>query len=207
MAATNNFNTRDVNGASRIIAAYDTTQAGGPIATQHIIVDPTNTYTMPTGDAIARSIFVAAGDGTNPFLSSSLANLQAYTGNKAMLVASPGSQIGTANIVTGTVTPDASLGAPGAGKIYNVNLISITLAATANQPPLHVELIQDAAGSPAILWQGDIAALANTMASIILTDLSIPQTVANKSLDLKVTSGTIVSTNYISCNIGASISQ
>jgi hypothetical protein len=112
--------------------------------------------------------------------------------------------VATASIVTGTSTPDANLAAPGSSKIYVVKWINITLAATSNQAPLLFKLIQDAGGTPLTLWQGSLAALANTSAVISLR-VNIPQTVVNKSLDLSVITGTIVSTNYIQVSFGATI--
>jgi|SRR5579859_1319748 len=188
-----------VKAASTAAALTDTSLVVAPLPTSD------GTHTTPVGDAQARKISVGPGDGTNAFLSASLANLQAYTGTNAQLVAEPGELIATASIVTGTTTPDAQLAAPGSGKIYNVHTISVSLACTVDQVPLLFKLVQDAGGTPVTLWQGTLSGLAKTCSSISLTGLSIPQTVANKTLDLSVITGTIASTNYITCTIGASI--
>ncbi len=145
-------------------------------------------------------------DNVNDFKSASLANLQANIEYNSMLTGKGGETTAVASIVTGTTTPDATLAAPGAGKIYVVKWITITLAATSNQVPLLFKLVQDAAGTALTLWEGSLAALANTSASIVL-QCNIPQTVANKTLDLSVITGTIVSTNYIQVAMGATITQ
>ena len=142
-------------------------------------------------------------DGVNLFKSASLATLQANTHQNAQLVAGPGETVATASIVTGTATPAASMLGAGAATIWVVRWISISLAAVANQVPLLFELVQDAAGTPVILWQGSLAALANTSAGKDLLNLNIPQTVANKTLTLSVIAGTIVSGNYIQVSFGA----
>ncbi len=257
--ATNNLVVRDATGAARTVTMVDSTGSGGAIIPQHCVVDPTLTYTMPTGDDVARPIFVKPGDGTHntpsgdaaareifvgladgttgpAFITpastgalatnkarvvrpmcatdgtnttackmASLANLQAWTGTNALTASLPGQKVATDSIVTGTTTPTATLTAPGANKIFNVHTISISLACTADQVPLLFKLIQDSGGTPVTLWQGTLSGLAKTCQSITLTGLSIPQTVANKALDLSVTAGTIVSTNYITVTVGASI--
>ena len=205
--STPNLLVRDATGAQKTLAATDTTGSGGPLAMAHNVVDSTNTYYLPTGDSNARGIYIYPTDGTNNILTASLANLQAYLSKNSQLCMPPGMQIATANITTGTTTPDASLSAPGASKIYVVQMISISLAAASAQAPLLFELIQDAAGTPVVLWQGALAAVVNGTSSIHLTGLSLPQTVSNKTLDLKVATGTIVSGNYITVTVGASIAQ
>lgn len=203
--STPNLIVRDGTGAQKTLAAADTTGSGGPLAMQHNVVDPTGAFTLPTADSNARGLYVYPTDGTNNILTATLANLQAFLSKNSQMCLPPGMQIATANITTGTTTPDASLSAPGAGKIFVVQMISISLAATAAQAPLLFQLIQDAAGTPVVLWQAALAAVVNGTSSIHLTGLSIPQTVANKTLDLKVVTGTIVSTNYLTTTIGASI--
>jgi hypothetical protein len=131
------------------------------------------------------------------------ANLADYLTAGTLLAMGPGEEVAQAHIVTGTTTPSATLSAVASTK-YVVRWISASLAAASNQAPLLVTLTQDKAGTPVILWKGVLAALANTSAEISLTGLCIPMTVANKTLHLEVTAGTIVSTNYIALNFGAS---
>ncbi len=127
----------------------------------------------------------------------------AYLETAALVTTGPGEEKAEDSIVTGTTTPTATLAAVASTK-YVVKSISISLACTADQVPLLFELVQDTAGTPLTLWSGTLAGLAKTSQNITLPGLNIVQTVANKALHLTVTSGTIVSTNFICVNFTAS---
>jgi hypothetical protein len=145
-------------------------------------------------------------DSVNDVKTTTLANLQANLEVNSMLTGQAGEVTAQASIVTGTTTPSASLSAPGAGKIYVVKWLTISLGVTSAQVPLLFELVQDAGGTPLVLWSGTLAGVVNTSSQISLK-CNIPQTVANKTLTLSVVTGTIVSTNYIAVAFGATISQ
>jgi hypothetical protein len=63
--ATPNLAVIDGTGKARTIAAFDTTGSAGPLAYGVCIIDVTNTYVMPTMDAVARPGYFTMTDGTH----------------------------------------------------------------------------------------------------------------------------------------------
>jgi hypothetical protein len=59
----NNWLVRDANG--NLVTLVSTNVSGTIQLMSHSIVDQTNTYVMPTGDAAARSLYVIPSDGTH----------------------------------------------------------------------------------------------------------------------------------------------
>jgi hypothetical protein len=189
-----NITIKDGTGANVVLGAKDNSSVYYP---KHMTVDASGNA-MPTGDTVARRVYTQPTDGTTAAVLGGTTNMAAFLTNAAQLVSEPGEEFATDSIVTGTTTPSATLAAAGSGIKYVVKSITIALAATSDQVPLLFKLTQDKAGTPVVLWTGTLAALAKTSQNISLSGLNIIQSVANKSLHLEVTAGTIVSTSYIS---------
>jgi hypothetical protein len=174
-----NYKFRAGDGTTQTRKAKDT--GGGVYANFDISMDASGNV-APSGDVIARSKFVAPGDGTNPFLSGSAANLAAQSSVNAQLVTEPGQWAATHGPAV-NVKATCNQAAGGAGVRNVCQAVSINLAGDSTAPAatvLTVNLRDGATGAGTILmtWTIAIPATAGAFSTINLSGLNIPGTAA-----------------------------
>lgn len=178
-----------VKGADGVTNTLASTDVGSGVQAGNVlIVDATQTYQMPTGDAQARAVQVAPGDGTNGFKSAGATNVNAKSGNNAQLVAEPGQWVATSAPIVNTQA-SASQAAGGAGVRHVCNAISATLVADTTAPAATVatlNLRDGATGAGTVLasWTLAIEAVAGDKCIINLSGLNIPGS-ANTAMTLE----------------------
>lgn len=183
-----NFSVRAADGSTLVLGAKDLSSVYLP---KHILVDASGNI-MPSADAIARSLYVRPGDGTNGFLSGAVANIAAQTSLNAMLVTETGQWTVThAPAVNTQATATRAAGGAGVRHVATALLFGVSAggaAPTATQLTVHLRDGATGVGTPLVSFTVAVPATAGACVVVPITSLKIVGS-ANTALCLEFTAG------------------